>query len=511
MKTTLKIGILLAGVLAASSAWAQKATIKSYEFEKLTDEDLKPKPDKPQRYPFLKLKVGTGAAGLKANDFQLKTDGPDGQPVAITGEKVVPFKDSEEQLDIVILIQGAVRFMGDPNPDPIPGEEATEIKGYFEEVKQAVDEIARARTKKTNVALYIYADKAEAKVPLGPAQNVTGDSLGVQTDYRKHTTKAFKLSLGVVHTLLSNTPGRRVLFVIGDGEDQNDNASINDEIKKLEDASVEVYVLGANPRGPLDPKAANRLTRLGKLGDFQTAAQAEQIPQIAAALANAMNNVYTVEFPGQVADGTKLPFDGEEHDVSVVAKKDETEPRTIRFPLIKEIAPPPVEETSYTWLWVLLGVVALGAVGAVAFILMRKQPEEEEEVEEPPPVVAAPPPPPAPAPPPKTMMIGIGGGEDALPMVGWIVPLSGSNQFQTFKLSSKTTIGTVPDCAVVVQDPFMSTKHAEIVVSGGSYTLVDTGSTNGVMVLGKRVQSHELVDNDVFTLGKTDFKFKSIN
>jgi pSer/pThr/pTyr-binding forkhead associated (FHA) protein len=40
---------------------------------------------------------------------------------------------------------------------------------------------------------------------------------------------------------------------------------------------------------------------------------------------------------------------------------------------------------------------------------------------------------------------------------------------------------------------------------------MDKGSTNGTMVLGKRVQAHELVDNDVFTLGKTDFKFKSIN
>jgi|SoiMethySBSTD1v2_1073268.scaffolds.fasta_scaffold152350_3 hypothetical protein len=516
MKTMAKnaFGIALVGLLVAALpgiARAQKATIKSYEFEKLTDEELKPKPDKPQRYPHLKLKVGTGAAGLKANDFQLKTDGPGGDPVAITGEKVVPFKDSEEQLDILILVQGSVRFMGDPAPEPVPGEEAGEIKGYFEEVKQAIDEIARARTKKTNVALYIYADKAEPKVPLGPAANVTGDSLGVQADYRKHTTKAFKISLSVAATVLSNAPGRRVLFVIGDGEDQSDNASINDEIKKLEDASIEVYVLGANPRGPLDPKAANRLTRLGKLGDFQTAAQGEQIPQLATTLANAMNNVYTVEFPGALSDGTKLPFDGEEHDVSVVAKKDETEPRPIKFMLIKEVAPPPVETTSYTWLWVLLGVVALAAVGAVAFILMRKPPEEEEVEEEPPPPVFAPPPPPAPSAPPKTMMIGIGGGEDAMPMVGWVVPLSGSNQFQTFKLSSKTTIGTVPDCGVVVQDPFMSTKHAEIIVSGGGYTLMDSGSTNGVMVMGKRVQSHELVDNDVFTLGKTDFKFKSIN
>ncbi len=507
-------GLALAGLVATlpQSAWAQKATIKSYEFEKLTDAELKPQPDKPQRYPFLRIKVGTGATGLKANDFQAKTDGPDGQPIAITGSKVVPFKDSEEQLDVIILLQGSVRFIGDPNPEPAPGEEPGEIKGYYDEVKQAIDVIARARTKKTNVGLYIYADKADVKVPLGPAGTLTGDSLGQQSDFKKNTTKAFKLGLGVAWSVLSNTPGRRALFVIGDGEDQNDNVSIQDEIKKLEDSSIEVYVLAANPRGPLEPKSQNRLTKLGKLGEFAVAAQGEQIPQLAETLANAMNNVYTVEFPGSTADGTKLPFDGQEHDVSVVAKKDETEPRTIKFLLIKEVAPQKPPETSYTWLWILLGLVALAAVGAVAYILMRKPPEEEEEVvEEPPQPMMAPPAPPPPVAPPKTMMLGVGGGEDSMPVVGWIVPITGSNQFQTFKLSSKTMIGTVPDCNVVVQDQFMSSHHAEILMSSGGFTLMDKGSSNGTIVLGKRVQQHELVDNDVFTLGKTDFKFKSIN
>jgi hypothetical protein len=512
-KSTIVVGVALAGWLVSSSdAWAQKATIKSYEFEKIPPEELEPKPDKPQRHPYLKVKVGTGASGLKANDFQVKTDGPDGQPIAITGTKVVPFKDSEEQLDIIILVQGSVRFMGDPTPDPNNPDDTEGIKGYFDEVKPAIDVIARARTKKTNAGLYIYADKVYEKVPLGPATNLTGDSLGVQRDYAKYTTKAFKLGLSFAHTTLSNTPGRRVLFVIGDGEDQQDNVNINDEIKKLEDSSVEVYVLGANPRGPLEPKAANRLTKLGKLGDYQTAAQAEQIPQIAETLANAMNNVYTVEFPGSLPDGTVMPFDGQEHDVSIVAKKDETEPRAIKFMYIKPYVPPPPKETSYVWLWVLLGVVALAAVGAVAFILLRKPAEEDEEEEEPAPQpMMAPPPPPPPAAAPKTMMLGIGGRDDEMPVVGWIVPVTGANQFQTFKLSSKTTIGTVPDCQVVIQDPFMSSQHAEIVMSGGGFTLMDKGSSNGVMVMGKRVQAHELVDNDVFTLGKTDFKFKSIN
>ncbi len=98
-----------------------------------------------------------------------------------------------------------------------------------------------------------------------------------------------------------------------------------------------------------------------------------------------------------------------------------------------------------------------------------------------------------------------------MPVVGWIVPLTGPAQYQTFKLSSRTVIGKNPEANVIIEDPFMSGQHAEIVMSNAGFTIVDKGSANGVLVNSKRVPTHDLVDNDVFTLGKTDFKFKSIN
>jgi pSer/pThr/pTyr-binding forkhead associated (FHA) protein len=42
------------------------------------------------------------------------------------------------------------------------------------------------------------------------------------------------------------------------------------------------------------------------------------------------------------------------------------------------------------------------------------------------------------------------------------------------------------------------------------FRLVDLGSTNGIVVNDKKVREHELVDNDHFKVGKTEFKFKSI-
>ena len=57
----------------------------------------------------------------------------------------------------------------------------------------------------------------------------------------------------------------------------------------------------------------------------------------------------------------------------------------------------------------------------------------------------------------------------------------------------------------------MSTEHCQITCSPAGFTLIDNGATNGCYVNDRKVQKHELVDNDVITLGKTNFKFKSIN
>src|SRR5262249_17234482 len=153
----------------------------------------------------------------------------------------------------------------------------TPIPGYYNEVKAAIDTIAHARAKRTNVGLYVYGEKTITKVPLGPAANVSGDSLGIQKDFAKITTKAMQKGLQSAVTTLSNAPGRRVVFLIGDGEDQDANVNINDEIKKLGDSSIEVYVLGCNPKGNIEPKEQARLVKLGKLGDYLVANQSEQI------------------------------------------------------------------------------------------------------------------------------------------------------------------------------------------------------------------------------------------
>lgn len=102
------------------------------------------------------------------------------------------------------------------------------------------------------------------------------------------------------------------------------------------------------------------------------------------------------------------------------------------------------------------------------------------------------------------------GGPGSLQLLGWIVPLQGVQRGELFTLSPNTTVGTDPKCTLVLNDKFMSSKHAEIKAENGVWVLRDSGSTNGTYVNNRRVDRHELVDNDFIKFGSALLKFKSL-
>jgi hypothetical protein len=102
------------------------------------------------------------------------------------------------------------------------------------------------------------------------------------------------------------------------------------------------------------------------------------------------------------------------------------------------------------------------------------------------------------------------GGPGSVQLLGWIVPLQGPQRGELFTLQPTTSIGTDPKSTVVMNDKFMSTKHAEIKAENGVWVLRDAGSTNGTYVNNRRVDRHELVDNDFIKFGSALLKFKSL-
>jgi hypothetical protein len=71
------------------------------------------------------------------------------------------------------------------------------------------------------------------------------------------------------------------------------------------------------------------------------------------------------------------------------------------------------------------------------------------------------------------------------------------------------TIGRSRECDVVLSDPNVSRRHAEVRPRGGGWTIADLGSTNGVAVNGARVERPQaLKPGDRVEIGTTVLTFE---
>ncbi len=75
--------------------------------------------------------------------------------------------------------------------------------------------------------------------------------------------------------------------------------------------------------------------------------------------------------------------------------------------------------------------------------------------------------------------------------------------------SGSVLIGRLPDCQIVLADPNVSRRHAEIRVEDGRALAVDLGSTNGTKVNGVPITTHPLEDGDTVTVGLTSIRYEA--
>jgi hypothetical protein len=71
------------------------------------------------------------------------------------------------------------------------------------------------------------------------------------------------------------------------------------------------------------------------------------------------------------------------------------------------------------------------------------------------------------------------------------------------------TLGRLPDCDVVLSDPNVSRRHAEVRRRGNDFLVVDLGSTNGTRVNNAGVRERRLNDGDEITVGSTRIRFEA--
>lgn len=70
-------------------------------------------------------------------------------------------------------------------------------------------------------------------------------------------------------------------------------------------------------------------------------------------------------------------------------------------------------------------------------------------------------------------------------------------------------LGRSRQCDVVINDPNVSRRHAEVRRDGDGYVVVDLDSTNGITLNGQEVKRAALADGDRLQLGTTGLRFEN--
>ncbi|MGE5593852.1 MAG: FHA domain-containing protein [Betaproteobacteria bacterium] len=80
---------------------------------------------------------------------------------------------------------------------------------------------------------------------------------------------------------------------------------------------------------------------------------------------------------------------------------------------------------------------------------------------------------------------------------------------ERFALGAVTVLGRAPDSDIVILDPYVSARHAEIVFGKSGFFVRDLGSVNGTYVNGRRLgRERRLQKGDRLELGDTIFRFR---
>lgn len=88
-----------------------------------------------------------------------------------------------------------------------------------------------------------------------------------------------------------------------------------------------------------------------------------------------------------------------------------------------------------------------------------------------------------------------------------VLVVDGSRESQRELTHVPYTVGRQPGSDILLEDAFVSRKHAEIVYENGSFYIVDQGSKHGTFLNGSLVKRHKLSNNDAIHFGKPDGPF----
>jgi hypothetical protein len=97
-------------------------------------------------------------------------------------------------------------------------------------------------------------------------------------------------------------------------------------------------------------------------------------------------------------------------------------------------------------------------------------------------------------------------GPDGLAPAELVLPGGGRIHIE----AAPIIIGRMPECGVVLSDPNVSRRHAEVLRVNEAFMVRDLGSTNGTKVNGAPVREQYLQSGDNITVGSTTIVFEML-
>ena len=443
---------------------------------------------------------------VPAEKITISTVNPaDKQRVTIKAEKKREYDQGTDRIAIALVLNGAELWVGNDKVETLPD---AQYPGVLDKLEAAIDQmgLAKAGPPGSKAVVISYNVGAKVVTPMDDLAKITGGALGTQQDYYKKIGTDMVQGIELAYKELKNVATeRKAMIIVGDGTDTDPDKAKQSlaELKKdCAAQNIDVFaIVYVNKTGGDDKPQV-----ISSLVVPKTVNSVDGIQAGLADIVAHMADRFYVTFPGfDDAQNLGLPWDGKNHDLVIKLDQTELEGYNLTLPVWD-----PPKKAGFPWLIVILSVVGLILLIVIIKVATRKPAPAPMPM----PVAMAPAPAEAPKPagPMKTVMMSAGGDQDGFPIVGWLVPMNGVDAYKTMRLrSGLTKIGTAPPADIVINDGFMSTEHCQITSSPSGFTLLDNGSTNGSMVNDRKVQKHDLVDNDVITLGRTTLKFKSIN
>ena len=449
------------------------------------------------KYPLIKAHLslvesdGRITTGKGPTDFKLVFNSSE-QGVAVDAK---PFDQVVEPVYVVAVVQVS-----------------TAMHEVIDDVKRGVKQLAAGivdlKVKGSQMALIAYAQDVKRVAEMGKPEAIEGAANAIVEDTEGtevHLLDAIRTALDLLNAKGVPDKGRRMIVVFSDGIDVqgSDKKGFNELGKRANLAGgttgngIVIDTIGFSPFDPTKLRNFAELTKQTN-GTDRVCKTAQEVAAMFSNTADEIRKQYVVLFQSVVA-GT-----GAECGIQVLSDSSGSPIYSETVSKICENHAPPPPPPTPVWKYLLWigGPLLLIMIIFLIVRALRNRQQPEPEIEAPPMSAAS---------PNRTMALDIG-VSDKGPTIGWIVGMTGRYTDKTFKLlPARTVIGTAGESDIQLEDPKMSRKHCEIRYDGSTYKIVDLGSTNGIVLNDKRIPSADLVDGDLFRLGGTDFKFKSIN